>query len=53
MEPVFMILGQSAATAAAIAMDHDISVQNVKYQELRNRLRKDGQILELSDVKKP
>ena len=51
MEPVFMILGQSAATAASIAMDHDIPVQDVNYQELRNHLRSDGQILELSDVK--
>lgn len=45
MEPVFMILGQSAATAAAIAIDHDISVQEVDYNELRKRLEADDQRL--------
>lgn len=45
MEPVFMILGQSAATAAAIAIDHDISVQAVDYNELRERLEADDQRL--------
>jgi lysophospholipase L1-like esterase len=46
MEPVFMILGQSASTAAAIAIDAGIAVQAVSYQELREHLLKDGQILE-------
>ncbi|MDF1740232.1 MAG: FAD-dependent oxidoreductase [Verrucomicrobiales bacterium] len=46
MEPVFMILGQSAATAASIAIDQGIPVQDVPYAELRERLEKDGQILE-------
>ena len=45
MEPVFMILGQSAATAAAMAIDAGIAVQDVSYQKLRDRLLKDGQIL--------
>jgi hypothetical protein len=45
MEPVFMILGQSAATAAAMAIDAGIAVQDVPYQTLRERLLKDGQIL--------
>jgi hypothetical protein len=49
MEPVFMILGQSAATAAAIAIDSNIAVQDVPYPRLRERLLKDGQILEASD----
>jgi hypothetical protein len=31
MEPVFMILGQSAATAAALAMDGNHAVQDVPY----------------------
>jgi hypothetical protein len=47
MEPPFMVLGQSAATAASIAIDHGICVQDVDYRELRERLLKDGQILEL------
>jgi len=45
MEPVFMILGQSAATAACIAIDHDVTAQNIDYPELRAQLLKDGQIL--------
>jgi len=46
MEPVFMILGQSAATAASLAMDQKISVQDVPYSDLRKRLLQDGQVLE-------
>ncbi len=45
MEPVFMILGQSAATAAALAIDASISVQDVPYAKLREHILKDGQIL--------
>jgi len=46
MEPVFMILGQSAATAAALAIDHNLAVQDVPYATLRARLLADGQVLE-------
>ena len=46
MEPVFMVLGQSAATAAAMAIDADIPVQRVDYAQLRARLLADGQALE-------
>jgi hypothetical protein len=45
MEPVFMILGQSAATAAVMAIDRGIAVQDVPYAELRSQLEKDGQVL--------
>jgi len=45
MEPVFMILGQSAATAAVLAMDAKIAVQDVPYAKLRDQLLSDGQIL--------
>jgi hypothetical protein len=45
MEPVFMILGQSAATAAVMAIDDKSSVQDVPYAKLSERLLKDGQIL--------
>lgn len=48
MEPVFMILAQSAATAASLAMDRSIPVQEVPYAELRQRLLADGQVLEFS-----
>ncbi len=46
MEPVFMILGQSAATAAVLALDADVPVQDVPYAILRERLLSDGQVLE-------
>ena len=46
MEPVFMILGQSAATAAVLAMEAKVPVQKVDYKALANRLRADGQVLE-------
>ncbi|MBA2114180.1 FAD-dependent oxidoreductase [Bremerella alba] len=46
MEPVFMILGQSAATAASQAIDDKVTVQNVKYEPLVKQLLADGQIVE-------
>lgn len=46
MEPVFMILGQSAATAAVRALEQKQAVQEVSYDWLRERLMQDGQILE-------
>ena len=46
MEPVFMILGQSAATAAALAIDGNLAVQDVPYATLRARMLADGQVLE-------
>ncbi|MEN9536255.1 MAG: Xanthan lyase precursor [Verrucomicrobiota bacterium] len=46
MEPVFMILGQSAATAAVLAIDGNLAVQDVPYAALRARLLEDGQVLE-------
>jgi len=45
MEPVFMVLAHSAATAAAIAIDRGLAVQDVPYADLRARLLKDGQVL--------
>ncbi|QDT28308.1 FAD-dependent oxidoreductase [Gimesia panareensis] len=46
MEPVFMILGHSAATAAAIALDQQLDVQDVPYEQLKAQLIKEGQVLE-------
>jgi FAD dependent oxidoreductase len=46
MEPVFMVLGQSAATAAVQSIDGGVSVQRVDYAKLRERLLADGQVLE-------
>jgi hypothetical protein len=50
MEPVFMILGQSAATAAVQALDTHLAVQAIDYETLRRRLLADGQVLELSST---
>jgi hypothetical protein len=46
METVFMILGESAATAAAMAIDFNGAVQDVSYARLSKRLLQDGQVLE-------
>lgn len=45
MEPVFMILGQSAATGAVLAIEGNTTVQAVPYEQLRTRLIADGQQL--------
>jgi len=46
MEPVFMILGQSAATAAVLSLDSNCSLQKLNYEILRTCLLKDKQVLE-------
>jgi hypothetical protein len=54
MEPVFMILGQSAATAAVLALEKGLPVQEVPYALLKERLVADGQVLEYTaPPKKP
>ncbi len=53
MEPVFMILGQTAATAASLALDGNLSVQQVDYKKLRARLLADKQVLEYTAPAKP
>jgi len=45
MEPVFMVLCQSAAAAAGLAIDHNQSVQDVNYETLRERLEAASQIV--------
>lgn len=46
MEPVFMMLGQSAAAAASIAIDRKQSVQDIPYDVLRELLLEHNQILD-------
>lgn len=46
MEPVFMILGQSAATAAVLSIENKVSPQQLPYEKLRTVLLKDQQVLE-------
>ena len=45
MEPVFMVLGQSAAIAAAVAIDNDWDLQHIPYDQLKLNLLKHKQIL--------
>ena len=45
MEPVFMIIGQSAGVAASIAMDNGISVQEIDLGQLHHHLKTEGQLL--------
>ena len=52
MEPVFMVLGQSAATAASHAIDEQTTVQKIDYAKLRERLLTDKQVLEWTGPKR-
>lgn len=49
MEPVFMVLGQSAGTACALAMDDGVVVQDLDYGRLSQQLLADGMILAVED----
>jgi hypothetical protein len=46
MEPVFMILGQSAGTLASMALEKKTTIYNIPYSDLRLKLLDDGQVLE-------
>ncbi len=46
MEPVFMVMGQSAATAAVLAIDAKTSVQKIDYAKLKEKLLADKQVLD-------
>lgn len=46
MEPVFMILGQSAGTVASMAISKRKEIHDLRYEEIRQKLIDDGQILE-------
>ncbi len=46
MEPVFMILGQSAGTIASLALKSGKNIHEVTYDEIKKQLVADGQVLE-------
>ena len=46
MEPVFMVLGQSCATAAVQAIEQDTTIQKIDLAGLKARLEADGQMLD-------
>lgn len=50
MEPVFMILGQSAAVAASLAIDKKIAVQDLQYEILEKELKAKGQVLTYNET---
>lgn len=47
MEPTYMILGQSAATIAVLALRRGVPVQDVGYDALAKQLTADGQVLKM------
>ncbi|MBL9143751.1 MAG: FAD-dependent oxidoreductase [Verrucomicrobiaceae bacterium] len=53
MEPVFMVMGQSAATAAAHAIDQKTTVQGIDYAKLKEQMLKDGQMLDFESAPMP
>ncbi|WP_206106111.1 FAD-dependent oxidoreductase [Olivibacter sp. XZL3] len=52
MEPVFMILGQSAALAAEIAIDKQLAIQDVPYTLLKEKLLSEKQVLTKDQIPK-
>lgn len=50
VEPTWMILGQSAGIAAALAAKENVAVQQLPYARLRERLLAQGQVLEVPAV---
>ncbi len=46
MEPVFMILGQTAATLASLAIERKKGIHDIPYEDIRKQLNADGQITE-------
>jgi hypothetical protein len=46
MEPVFMALGQSCATAAVHAIEQGVDLQKIDLKKLEARLVQDGQVLD-------
>jgi len=48
LEWTFLVLGQSAGAAAALVAERDVAVQDLPYEVLKERLRDDGQVLEVT-----
>ena len=53
MEPVFMVLGQSAATAAVHAIEQGVDIQRIDAAKLKARLEQDGQVLDFESPPLP
>ena len=50
IEAAWMVIGQAAGVAAALAAKLDVAVQHLDYAKLRDRLLAQKQVLELPDV---
>ncbi|MDI1314011.1 FAD-dependent oxidoreductase [Prosthecobacter sp.] len=53
MEPVFMVMGQSAATAAVLAIESDKDLQQIDLAKLKEKLLADGQVLDFESPPMP
>ena len=53
IEATWMVVGQAAGVAAAIAADQDVAVQDLKYEKLRKSLLRQKQVLALPDLPTP
>jgi hypothetical protein len=53
MEPVFMVMGQSAASAAVLAIESGTTVQGLDYAKLKERLLADKQVLDFESPPMP
>jgi hypothetical protein len=47
IEATWMLIGQSAGIAAALAKNNDVAVQDLPYEMLKPRLEEQGQVLDL------
>jgi hypothetical protein len=52
IEGAWMVIGQGAGAAAALAADQDVAVQKLEYEKLRERLLAQKQVLDLPDDSK-
>jgi hypothetical protein len=52
MEPVFMVLGQSSATAAMQAIQDDVALHDLNFEKLQAKLIEDHQVLEWTGPKR-
>ena len=53
MEPVFMMLGQSAATAAVQSLEDGVDLHDIDFQKLKNQLVAEGQRLDVDTDQYP
>jgi len=50
MEPVFMVLGQSAALAACLSIDEHVAVQDLDYEKMKKLMLEKNQVLSMDNA---